>query len=52
MLNIFAEALMLATRLDRVSHDEARAKSRRRALSEFHDEEGHHLAAQLRNPVR
>ena len=49
MLNIFADALLLATRFGQVSTDENRKLPQRPARSEFRDNEGLRTADRLRN---
>lgn len=49
MLNIFADALLLATRFGQVSGDESRNRPQRPALTEFRDNEGLRLSDRLRN---
>ncbi len=49
MLNIFADALLLATRFGQVSTDENRSRPQRAATNEFRDNEGLRTADRLRN---
>jgi hypothetical protein len=49
MLNIFADALLLATRFGQVSTDENRRHPQRPAQTEFRDNEGLRVADRLRN---
>ena len=49
MLNIFADALLLATRFGQVSTDENRKLPQRPARSEFRENEGLRTADRLRN---
>ncbi len=49
MLNIFADALLLATRFGQVSTDENRRHPQSAARAEFHENEGLRTADRLRN---
>jgi hypothetical protein len=49
MLNIFADALLLATRFGQVSSDENRKLPQRPARAEFRENEGLRTADRLRN---
>ena len=49
MLNIFAEALLIATRLDRPHEDRLPRRPQRRSPREFMEIEGLHTADYLRN---
>ncbi len=49
MLNIFADALLLATRFGQVSADENRTRPQRPASTEFRENEGLRTADRLRN---
>jgi hypothetical protein len=48
MLNIFADALLIATRFGQISGDENRPHPQRPTLSEFRENEGLRLSDRLR----
>ncbi len=49
MLNIFADALLLATRFGQISGEENRTRPQRQTQSEFRENEGLRLSDRLRN---
>ncbi len=49
MLNIFADALLLATRFGQISGEENRARPQRPTQNEFRENEGLRLSDRLRN---
>ena len=52
MLNIFADALLIASRLGRLPEDHLPRHEQRRSPREFQDVEGLRLGDTLRNPGR
>jgi hypothetical protein len=52
MLNIFADALLIATRLGRLPSDDLPRHTLRRSPREFQDFEGLRTGETLRNPIR
>jgi hypothetical protein len=52
MLNIFADALLLATRFGQISGDENRPRPQRPTHGEFRENEGLRLADHLRHTGR